>query len=72
ELVILEGYKESPYPKIEVLRGETGREPLGVEHTIAYVSDFSLETDLPVFTFDQPEELSAFLLDRLAEKQLSN
>lgn len=63
ELVILEGYKESPYPKIEVLREETGREPLGVEHTIAYVSDFSLPTDLPVFTFEQVREISAFILD---------
>lgn len=63
ELVILEGYKDSDYPKIEVLRQETGREPLGLKHTIAYVSDFSLETDLPVFTFEQAREISAFILD---------
>lgn len=65
DLVIVEGYKSSSYPKIEVLRKETGPESFKLEQTIAYVSDFPIETSLPVFQIDEVRKLSESILNYL-------
>ena len=54
DVVITEGYKRGPYPKIELHRGDTGK-PLactGDEKLIAVFSDRPLNLDVPVFSLD--------------------
>jgi len=53
DCVIVEGYKQSAYPKIEVLRKEVTTRKLEVDNVIAYVSDFSLLCNIiePGFSF---------------------
>lgn len=63
DLVIVEGYKSSLYPKIEVLSQEINPESYGLNNTIAYVSDFDIDTSLPVYPLDEPEKLVSFLLN---------
>jgi molybdopterin-guanine dinucleotide biosynthesis protein B len=63
DLVITEGFKKEPFPKIEVLRKEISTSTLNIENVLARVTDFSLDSSLPCFTFDQQEEIVDFILD---------
>jgi molybdopterin-guanine dinucleotide biosynthesis protein B len=66
DLVIIEGYKRKPYPKIEVHRADRGGPFLsGLENLIARVSDDRTDTGLPVFAPDDIGGLADFIEDRL-------
>lgn len=68
DVILLEGFKNSDYPKVELVRKETAREPVcDPETVIAYVTD--IEEPRPwnrgilCFRFDQVEALADFLLE---------
>ena len=64
DLIILEGFKFSSYPKIELVRGAVSSEPAGnIESCIALVSDLELETALPLFHIDAVESISEFIAE---------
>jgi len=53
DIVLTEGYKRGPAPKIEVSRAEKGRELLcGREELIAIATDHHIEMDVPQFGLD--------------------
>lgn len=63
DVILLEGFKSSEWPKIEIVRRETGKGPVCPEkNLLAYYSDLPLQTDLPVFTFWQQRELLRFII----------
>lgn len=63
DCIIVEGYKQSYYPKIEFLRKEISTRKLDVDNVIAFVSDFPVdETDRPCFSFEQMEELAQYIV----------
>ncbi len=62
DIIITEGFKQEDYPKIEVMRAEVGSTPLNIHNVIAIVSDFPLTSDKPIFSFQNPEEITAFIL----------
>ncbi len=66
DLIITEGYKRGPYPKVEVFRPEaTGdRHPLchGDSRLIALISDAPLEETVPVFGAGDIERVADFLM----------
>jgi molybdopterin-guanine dinucleotide biosynthesis protein B len=64
ELVILEGFKGAPVPKIEVLRQVHHTEPLpNLGGRVAFVTDVvTLETDLPCFALDDYQGVADFLI----------
>lgn len=66
DLVLTEGYKQEGMPKIEVHRGAVHAAPLADpdQTWVAYVSDATLSTPLPVFSFEQVEELADFIITR--------
>jgi len=71
DLVLVEGFKTAPFPKIEVWRPELGN-PLLYEndrHIIAVVTDkpAALDTDLPVFTPDEAAAIADFIVDRFLD-----
>mgnify|MGYP005835953247 CR=1 FL=1 len=67
DLVLVEGFKEEIGPKVEVLRSETGLEPLPLPpERWAVVSDVPLDLAVPCFGFDRIPDLAAFLARRLA------
>jgi molybdopterin-guanine dinucleotide biosynthesis protein MobB len=49
DLVLIEGYKSLPVPKIEITRGRAARPP--IEGAVARVSDQPAEDDLPTHAF---------------------
>lgn len=63
DLVIIEGFKHGPYPKIEVVRA--ARDPAlipDLEGRVACVTDVSdLECNVPKFAFDDVTELAEFI-----------
>lgn len=61
DLVIVEGFKTEPLPKIEVVRQAIDPVPMLLPHTLALISDFPLQTDLPRIPADDIEALAHFV-----------
>ena len=67
DLVIVEGFKHAPIPKLEVWRRATG-EPLlhpNDEHIVAVASDTKVETRLPVLDLNDEAMIASFILAHL-------
>jgi len=64
DLIIIEGYKLGPYPKIEVIRREIDPQPMELNNVIARVSNFELqEQSVPRFNFEQVDEVIELIID---------
>jgi molybdopterin-guanine dinucleotide biosynthesis protein B len=65
DLVIVEGFKRSAYPKIEVHRPAIGKPPLYPDdpNIIAVASDAPLATRLPLLPLDRPEAIADFIME---------
>ncbi|MEJ2068963.1 MAG: molybdopterin-guanine dinucleotide biosynthesis protein B [Syntrophobacterales bacterium] len=66
DLVLVEGYKTGPLPKVAVLAPDDRPEPPKYPHLIALVSERSVDSPLPVFQPHQVEELGHWLYDYLS------
>jgi molybdopterin-guanine dinucleotide biosynthesis protein B len=67
DIVIVEGFKHAPIPKLEVWRRETG-EPLihpNDPHIVAVASDTRVDTKLPVLDLNDDAEIASFILAHL-------
>jgi molybdopterin-guanine dinucleotide biosynthesis adapter protein len=67
ELLIVEGFKYAPIPKLEVWRAVTG-EPLlhpNDSHFVAVVTDAKVETRLPVLDLNNADAVAAFVVSHL-------
>ena len=63
DLVLIEGWKTSPHPKLEVWRAETGH-PLiapGDETIRAVATDTSLDLKIPVLDLNDTQALADFV-----------
>jgi molybdopterin-guanine dinucleotide biosynthesis adapter protein len=67
DLLIVEGFKFAPIPKLEVWRAETGEGLLhpNDRHVVAVASDAKVETKLPLFDLNAHEAIAAFILGHL-------
>lgn len=68
DIVLLEGFKWSGYPKIEVVRRETGKEPaFDLSGRLAYASDREIlqspEKYLPIFPINDVEAVGKFIIE---------
>lgn len=65
DIVLAEGYKKAPEPKIEVFRSDLQEKPLELKDnsSIACVSDTKMETRVPVFGMEEIANLAGFLID---------
>jgi molybdopterin-guanine dinucleotide biosynthesis protein B len=67
DLLIVEGFKHAPIPKLEVWRAATG-EPLlhpSDPHIVAVASDRKIETRLPLLALDDDAGIENFILGHL-------
>jgi molybdopterin-guanine dinucleotide biosynthesis protein B len=67
DLVLVEGYKAEPIPKIEVHRS-AGHTPLlhpEDSHVVAVATDEPLNTLLPQLDIDDPEDVARFIIQYL-------
>ena len=67
DLVIVEGYKAAPIPKLEVHRREANVPLLHPDdpHVVAVVTDEPLDTNLPQLDLDSPQDVARFLVKHL-------
>ena len=67
DLLIVEGFKFAPIPKLEVWRPETGQRMLHPNdpHIVAVASDAKLETTLPLLALNDAAAIAAFILAHL-------
>jgi molybdopterin-guanine dinucleotide biosynthesis protein B len=63
DIVVTEGFKQGPWPKIEVIRAAQGLEPLcgPADHLIAIVSDREQGLGVPRFEPDDIQPLAVFI-----------
>ena len=66
DLVLVEGFKHEPIPKLEVHRLATGRPPMFPDnpHVVALVTDAAPATALPCFGLDDAAAIAAFVIER--------
>lgn len=64
DLLLVEGYKRAPIPKIEVYRECVGEGHLYPHdpHIVAIASDRVLDAPIPVLALDQPQAVGEFVL----------
>lgn len=67
DLLIVEGFKFAPIPKLEVWRTGTGAAPLHPDdpHIVAVAADAKVKTRLPVLKLNDYDAIAAFILDHL-------
>jgi molybdopterin-guanine dinucleotide biosynthesis protein B len=71
DLVLGEGFRNSPYPKIEVHNPADGRAPLcsKEDNLIALVSSMKVEADIPWFAPEQLSLLVEFIEERFLKRR---
>ena len=64
DLVLIEGFKQEPVPKLEVYRPENGKPPLFPERgdIVAVASDMALATSLPRLALDDVAGIAEFVM----------
>ncbi len=67
DLVLVEGFKQEPIPKLEVYRPETGKPPLFPERVdlVAVASDAEVATSLPRLALDDVAAIADFVMNTL-------
>src|SRR5687767_1073496 len=70
DLLLVEGFKHAPIPKLEVWRAQTGEGLLHPNdpHIVAVASDEKVETKLPLLDLNDVEGIAAFILKNLELK----
>lgn len=70
DIVLVEGYKGNPYPKVEVYRSELKRELLSSEkdNLIAVASDVPLQLNIPVINIDDFHKLVDLIESRFLKR----
>ena len=67
DLVLVEGFKQEPIPKLEVYRPENGKPPLFPERAdiVAVASNVALATSLPRLALDDVAAIADFVMNTL-------
>lgn len=67
DLILVEGFKRSRFPKIELYRAELGKPLLHPEDAavIAVASDAPLDTELPQLDLNDPAAVTRFILEQV-------
>jgi molybdopterin-guanine dinucleotide biosynthesis protein B len=76
DLVLVEGYKRAPIPKLEVWRRSVGKPELhpGDPAIVAIATDTpgSVRTALPVFGLNAYDEIATFVWDRASARAVAD
>jgi len=67
DLLLIEGYKYYPLPKLEIFRAANGKPLLYPvdEHIVAVATDTPVQSRLPQFGLEDYDAIAAFVLDKL-------
>ncbi len=71
DLILLEGFKRSAWPKLEVVRSALSSGPIcKIEGLLGVVTDLPLALPVPVLPLSDPEAVAEFLLSRCAQRRM--
>jgi len=67
DLVLVEGFKQTPISKLEIHRPAHGRPPIWPENpgVVAVATNETIDCPLPVLDLDDPDAIARFILDYL-------
>jgi molybdopterin-guanine dinucleotide biosynthesis adapter protein len=67
DLLLIEGYKFYPLPKLEIYRAANGKPPLYPQdaHIVALATDTPVQSPLPQFGLEDYDRIAAFVLDTM-------
>ena len=70
DIVVAEGFKTSPFPKIEVVRNENSPEPVCArdKRLIALATDAPLNAKVPVFDLNGYKKITSFIIKEIIKK----
>jgi molybdopterin-guanine dinucleotide biosynthesis protein B len=70
DLLLVEGYKRYPMPKLEVFREANGKPPLHPDdpHIVGIAADVALPTRLPRFALDDYDRIADFVLTHALQR----
>jgi molybdopterin-guanine dinucleotide biosynthesis protein B len=69
DIIITEGFKQGPYPKIEVHRREVGPLLSDIKNVIAIATNESLDTEARQFSIDDPVSVADFIEEEFIKPQ---
>jgi molybdopterin-guanine dinucleotide biosynthesis protein B len=69
DIIITEGFKKGPYPKIEVHRREVGPLLTGISNMVAIATNEPLDTDVRQFSIDDPASIADFIEEEYIKPQ---
>lgn len=69
DIIITEGFKQGPYPKIEVHRKEIGTPLTDIRNLVAIATNEPLETDVRQFSIDDPISIADFIENEYIKPQ---
>ncbi len=71
DIILIEGYKKNPYPKIEVYRKEISGQPLATsdDNLIAIVTEDPVTVDVPRFHKEDIVEITDLIVDLFLDQQ---
>lgn len=70
DIILVEGYKKAPLPKIQIIRGEGKHEPITKPgELVAVVSDHKTDIDVPQFGLEQIKELVGFIEEKYIRQE---
>lgn len=69
DVVLIEGFKAAPVPKIEVFRAANGKSPIWTDnpHVVAVATDDAIDCPLPRMPLDDAAAIVDFILDYRAD-----
>ena len=67
DLVILEGFKYSAYPKIEIIRKAISQSPVADKNVLCYVTDLDIDTGVLKFDIDDIDGVVDYIYTSLLE-----
>lgn len=67
DLILVEGFKHEPVPKLEVFREANGKPPLWPDspHIVAVATDAPIKTHLPLIDINDAEAVATFIIATL-------
>jgi molybdopterin-guanine dinucleotide biosynthesis protein B len=70
DLLLIEGYKHYPLPKLEIYRAANGKPLLHPqdEHIVALATDTPVQCELPQFGLEDYDAIAAFVLETVELK----
>lgn len=66
DVVLTEGYKHGPWPKIALFRKDAGKQfPIPFEECVAVVTDTPIATDRPCFALDDVTQVAELIIKNI-------